>query len=307
VLARLVLLLALGAWAPASWAEPLRYCERPVELSVRQQDVMLRFAGLIKTELENSGQRLALMARSGQDLHRLGHRYSHAGLSLQDSPNTPWSVRQLYYACEEQRPRIFDQGITGFVMGTNNPQLGYVSLLLLPDEAAQPLERAALDPRQALHVLASQYSANAYAYSDLFQNCNQWVVELMALAWGWPTPSVEPSRAELQAWLLSQQYQPSLMDVGWAPVVWAASLLPYVHNSDHPAADLAARHYRVTMPASLESFARQRYPDARRVELCHTEQRLVIHRGWEPLAEGCVAGEGDEVVLVRADEVGGKH
>ena len=70
--------------------------------------------------LEASGQAVALVARSGLDLDRFAVRYSHAGVSLRDSPNTPWSVRQLYFACEERAPRLYDQGLAGFVQGTRD-------------------------------------------------------------------------------------------------------------------------------------------------------------------------------------------
>ena len=52
------------------------------------------------------------------DLSRFGVRYSHSGVSLKTGDNAPWSVRQLYYACDEERPRLYDQGLAGFVFGT---------------------------------------------------------------------------------------------------------------------------------------------------------------------------------------------
>ena len=153
-------------------------------LSAEQKDKIFRFAGVIKAELERSGAGQALVARSGLDLGRFGIRYSHAGVSLKASPDTPWSVRQLYFACDEGRPLIFDQGLSAFLMGTDEPGLGYVSVLLLPAAEGALLERAALDNQQALALLGGEYSANAYPFSVGFQNCNQWVIELLAAAWG---------------------------------------------------------------------------------------------------------------------------
>jgi hypothetical protein len=331
--------LSLGLWLGSPFgaqASSLRYCEHQVELTPRQQDHLLRFAAAVKGELEASGQRVALASRSGQDLHRIGQRYSHAGVSLLASPNTPWSVRQLYYACEEQRPRIFDQGLAGFVMGTANPELGYISLVLLPTDPAKAraLEQAALDKPQALNILATRYSANAYAFSDIYQNCNQWVAELLATAWhplaapapASPSPSPSPltdtpagadaadgtphspegpepqawGRMSSQAWLQAQGYQPTSVELGWAALIWAANIVPFVHNNDHPDVDLAARRYRVSLPASIESFIHAQAPEAQRIELCHNLHHIVIHRGWSPLAEGCQPGDGD--VVQRLDD-----
>jgi hypothetical protein len=173
----------LAPWA-ASHAGALRYCDPPAALSAAQQDRLLRLGAVIKAALEDSGHSLALIARSGLDLSRFGMRYSHAGVSLQASANAPWSVRQLYYDCDERRPRIFDQGIAGFLLGTGDPAIGYVSVLLMPAADAAPLERAVQDRRQALRLLGTTYSANAYPFALRYQNCNQWVAEMLAVAWG---------------------------------------------------------------------------------------------------------------------------
>ncbi|MDP1086386.1 DUF2145 domain-containing protein, partial [Klebsiella pneumoniae] len=83
-------------------------------------------------------------------LSRFGLRYSHAGIALADGLGSPWAVRQLYYACSEGAPRLFDQGLAGFVAGNDDADLGYVSLVLLPPEVAAPVARATLDKGLAL-------------------------------------------------------------------------------------------------------------------------------------------------------------
>lgn len=293
----LLALTLLAASAGEVQAGSLRFCDSPAQLSAGDQDKLIRFGAVIKSQLEQSGARIALIARSGLDLDRFGQRYSHAGLSLKASGNTPWSVRQLYYACEERRPRIYDQGMSGFLLGTHDPAIGYVSIVLLPPEPAAALERAALDDRQALQLLGAAYSANAYPFSLQYQNCNQWLAELMATAWGSFGAGDEP-RARAQRWLREQAYEPAVMDVHWMPLMWAGSIVPWVHRDDHPAEDLAAARFRVSMPASIEAFVRARWPSAQRLEFCHSARQIVIRRGWEPIAEGCQAGPGDEVLAL---------
>ena len=300
--------MCLGA-CTLGQAAALRYCDAPADLSARQQDTLLRFSGLIKAELEREARPVALVSRSGLDLSRFDLRYSHAGLSLQAGDGGAWSVRQLYYDCDAKRPRLFDQGLAGFVVGTDNPGLGYVSLVFLPDPAARALEAAALDKRRAMEVLAPTYSANAYAFGTRYQNCNQWVAELMASAWGGATPEPtdrenkpesgpEGRRGFAQRWLAEAGYEATVFEVVWRPLMWAGQILPWLHNDDHPPEDLAALRYRVSMPASLEAFVQRRWPGAERVEFCHTAQQMVVHRGWTPLAEGCVPGAGDTVLAL---------
>ncbi len=271
-----------------------RFCDRPAETSAAQQDRLLRFAAVVKQALDRSGRGVALIARSGLDLSRFDLRYSHAGISLKTSPNGPWSVRQLYYACDESRPRLFDQGMAGFLLGTDNPSVGYVSLVLLPESDGEALARTSLDPRLALDLLAADYSANAYAFSTRYQNCNQWVMELIASAWGRLDPA-RPAREEAQRWLQAQGYAPASIGVSHA-LVFAAQFVPLIHVSDHPPDDLYALKLRISMPSSIEAFVRQQAPQAERMELCHDERHVVVHRGWQPLGPGCQAGPGDEVI-----------
>lgn len=289
-------LAACGPWAVCQ-ASLSRTCDAPERISPAQKDTLLRFGGIVKDELEKSGQRVALIARSGLDLSRFAMRYSHAGVSLKASENTPWSVRQLYFACDEQRPRIFDQGMSGFVLGTNEPALGYVSIVFLPSAEADELERAALDNRRALQLLSPAYSANAYPFSLKYQNCNQWLMELLATTWG-RLESSDPPRAQAQSWLKDQGYAPSVMALGSQPMMWLGAFVPWVHSDDHPPEDTAQALYRVSMPASLEAFVRARVPGATRMELCHTDRHVVIRHGWEPIADGCEPGERDTVVTL---------
>jgi hypothetical protein len=299
------LLALLNAPWTASCASALHLCAGPDALSPADKDRLFRFSAIVKAELEQSGERLALIARSGLDLRRFGARYSHAGVTLKASANAPWSVRQLYYACDEERPHIYDQGMSGFVLGTDEPALGYISLVFLPPPAAAALEATALDNRQALQVLNARYSANAYPYSLQYQNCNQWVMEVLALAWAPLDANADKdarlpasTRQEAQQWLQAHGYTPSVMDVGSRLLMALGNVMPWLHSDDHPDEDLARAVYRVSMPASIEAFVRQEMPSASRVEICHNQRQVVIHRGWDAMAEGCQAGAGDTVIAL---------
>ena len=294
-------LIALCSLAAAAWsdcqASAMRFCDKQAQFSADQQDKLFRFGSIIKAELDKSGQNMALIARSGLDLSRFGVRYSHAGLSLKASQNTAWSVRQLYYACDEQKPRIYDQGMSGFVLGTDDASIGYVSVVFLPPDEAAELERAALDNKHALQLLSPTYSANAYPFSLRYQNCNQWVIELLAAAWG-HLDEADDLRAQTQRWLKDQGYLPSVFDLGFRPLMWLGAFIPWIHADDHPAEDTAQLIYRVSMPASIEAFVHGTLPGATRMEFCHTERHVVIRHGWDAIPEGCRPGEQDEVITL---------
>ena len=261
---------------------------------------MLRFGAVIKAELERAGRGVALISRSGLDLERFGQRYSHAGISLRASREAPWAVRQLYFDCDLARPRIFDQGLAAFLIAAEEARQGWVSIVFLPPAAATALERSALDDRLALDLLGSDYSANAYAFGLRYQNCNQWVVELLASAW---RPAAEAhadagpvnGRAPAQRWLHQQGYEPTAFEVNGLIAAWAEAFVPWVHGDDHPPEERARHRYHVSMPASIEAFVQQQLPQAQRVEICHDGRQVVLRRGWTPIAEGCRPAAGDEV------------
>jgi hypothetical protein len=274
-----------------------RFCDVPQNRGAADHDRLLRFAAVAKQELEASGARAAIVARSGLALERFGVRYSHAGLSLKASANGAWSVRQLYFSCDEGRPRIYDQGMAGFVFGSADAQLGYLSILTLPADDEARLEAAALDRELALSLLGADYSANAYAFGLSYQNCNQWLAELIAAAWA-PLARDAPLRAEAQRWLAEQGYTPTPIDLGSRWLMAAVAFVPWLRVDDHPEQDLQALRFRISLPASIEAFVRQRLPGARRIELCHDGRRVVVRRGWVPIEAGCVASGDDRVIAL---------
>jgi hypothetical protein len=284
------LLVALAAGAAQAGSVLPQGCDRPVAVNATQQDRLLRFTAVVREALAASGAPAALIARSGTDLSRLGLRYSHAAVALADGLDTPWAVRQLYYACAEGQPRLFDQGLAGFVTGSDDPNVSYLSVLLLPPEAGTALAAAALDRPRALGLLNARYSANAYPFSTDYQNCNQWVAELLAAAVAGTT-----TRAEAQAWLQREGYAPQPVRVSpW--LMLAGRFVPWLHFHDHPAALLDAGLVQTSLPDSLEAFALQRWPAARRIEFCHGPQGLLQRVDGPPLADGCRPQPGDRVV-----------
>jgi hypothetical protein len=290
--------LVLGFCGSAVAGLPV-LCERGKDMGAADQDRVLRFAGAVKNELERSGSDVAIVARAGLDLSRFDLLYSHAGIALRDNPAGPWSVRQLYYNCDESRPRLFDQGMSGFALGSETPAQGHISLLFPADAAAASLARAALDKRLALDLLAGQYSANAYAFGTRYQNCNQWVAELIASAWGgFKADGTPRARDRAQAWLRAQGYAAGPVKVPSRWLMFAGQFVPLVHVDDHPVDDVYALALRVSVPDAIEDFVHTQAPATRRVELCHDARHIVVHRGWERLGSGCEPLPGDDVIAL---------
>ena len=175
----------------------------------------------------------------------------------------------------------------------------------LPADAAAALRRAALDTPRALHLLAAEYSANAYPFSLRYQNCNQWVMELLAMAWG-DLADGDELRARAQDWLRGADYAPEPVAVGSRLLMLASAFIPFLHLDDHPAADRDAMLLRVSLPSTVEAFVRAAPAGSERVELCHDGRQVVVHRGWTPIAAGCKPADGDRVVPLRLRTGGGR-
>lgn len=277
-------------------------CEPAVEPEAPRLALALRLAAAVRAELaryEPSEAPVALVARAGLDLSLFGQRYSHAGLSAREHPDGPWTVRQLYFACDEGRPRIFDQGLAAFLAGNESPEGPQLTVVLPAPAAGAALARAAADDALARRLLGTSYSANAHAFAVRHQNCNQWVAEMLAAAWG-ALPAQGEARAQAQAWLRASGFEPTVFGLAWPPLRPLAPFVRWVREDDHPREDLSAWRYRVVMPQSLEAFVRRVEPGSRRLEFCLRGDRLVVREGWEPMPESCAPGPGDRVIELLA-------
>ena len=281
----------------AASADSLYYCGHPAQTGTAQADRMLQMGSLVEKLLEHSDSRAVIISRSGFDLRRFDIRYTHAGIALKSEGG--WQVRQLYFDCQEERPRIFDQGVPGFVLSQDDEKSIYVSLLLLPKTEEVLLEQDAVDKRLSLSLLASEYSANAYPFSTRYQNCNQWVIEMIAQAWGGLATQNEvvAQRREAQSWLVANGYPASEIRIN--PLfMFASRFVPFLHREDHPEAELADNLYRVSMPAAIEGFVKARAPATTRTELCLNGKTVVIREGWKAFGEACRAEDGDKTVAL---------
>ena len=282
----------------------MAYCNEPAPLSAAQNDRLIRFGAIVKAELERSGASVALIARSGLDLGRFGQRYSHAGVSLKAGPESPWAVRQLYFDCDERRPRLFDQGMAAFVLGGNEPTLGYVSVLLLPPAPAAALERTALDNRQALALLGRELQRQRLPLQPALPELQPVGGRAAGHRLGprrrnaAARRTVRPTQRErAQAWLQGRRLRGHRLrrrlaraDVGRqpsSPGCTATTTRPKTSSSRSTASACRPRS-RPSCGASCR--ARRGWSSAT------PRRQVVIRRGWEPIAEGCQAGAQDTVI-----------
>jgi len=281
-----VALLAIGLWAaPARAGLPdWVSCTTPAIQPAAELDAHLQLTALIQDEWRRRGAPVALISRSGLDLRPIGHRYSHAGFMTGAS-----SVRQLYFDCAAARPRIFDEGLAGFVLGVASQDTSRFSVVWWPAQPAAVLAQGVTDDVLAMAILSPAYQAHAHAWSLQSQNCNQWVVEMLAASFGGGT-----RREAAQRWLRERGYEGSAVQLPWVGWLLAAAVIPHLGLQHHPEDNLQALRLEVSLPASVEAWVRRQWPLADRVEWCRRGNEVVVRRGWQPLDDPCTPQSGDE-------------
>jgi hypothetical protein len=266
--------------SPFSWAS----CPNPPVAEAADWDVHLQLAALIQAEWRARAAPVALISRSGLNLQPIGHHYSHAGFLT-----SAGTVRQLYFDCETARPRVFDEGLASFVGGVSREGLPRFSVVWWPPDPAGDVARTVADEGLGAAMVAPVYQAQAHVWSPHTQNCNQWLVEMLGVAFGGGA-----DRAAAQAWLRAQGYSGSVVQLPWVGWLMAAALLPHMGLRHHPDSDLQALRFEVSLPAAVERFVERRWPQAERVEWCLRGREVVVRRRWQPLDRHCTPADGDE-------------
>lgn len=208
----------------------------------------------IKTReaLQRTGASVVLLARVGQDLSEHGLRYSHMGIAAYDADAGRWQVTHLLNECGTGHSALYREGLANFFMDDLHV---FETLIVVPRSEVQRALADAL--KSGLHVVmhAPAYSTIAYPYSTRYQNCNQWVLELVA---GSAAPPGQYSdRRSAQQWLAQSAYRPSVIRISSGKRLGARLFSTNVRFDDHPSGALSSERYQVVSVESVVSFLRE--------------------------------------------------
>ncbi|MCW5575216.1 MAG: DUF2145 domain-containing protein [Burkholderiales bacterium] len=239
----LALLLGLPAAAPAETR-----CEpRPIEAKALRGGLDLALK--TREALQRSGASVALLARAGQDVSRHGLRYTHMGIVSRDAVSGHWQVTHLLNECGTAHSSLYQEGLGNFFM---DDLYAFETLMVIPGEDMQRMLQEAL--KAGLHVSLhnAAYSTIAYPFSTRYQNCNQWVLELVAAVAA--TPGTVQDRASAQQWLSRSAYRPTQIRIPAGQRLGARLFAANVRFDDHPPG--AIGRYEVVSVESVVSFLR---------------------------------------------------
>lgn len=254
--AALLALLLCGNGASAGTS-----CEEVVTSAGAMQKA-LELARRVTDKLDESGGQVALVARVGQDLSKYNLRFSHLGFVVRNHPNGQWSVVHDLNLCGTDASQLYVQGVGNFF--SDDLHEYEAAILILPAELQKKLESVLVSATKMKRLHESKYSVVAYPFNTLYQNSNQWALEVLASVMA-PEGDVA-TRVEAQRWLKDVGFEPTLLKIPALSRLGGRMFKANVAFNDHPDEfRWSDRIYVVTVDAMFD-FLRKRYPqDSRRL------------------------------------------
>jgi hypothetical protein len=245
--------LFINVWhAPEVAARECATRHPEVETTARMFDMALS----IRNALDGFSPQadVVMLARGGQDLTRFGLVYSHLAFAFRDA-NGHWRVAHELNECKTDHSDLYREGLVNFV---GESVLRADVLVIVPHADLQRRLKELLtsdgSPVRALHE--PSYSLVAYPFSTRYQNSNQWVLEVLAVA-AMPSSSGAISRKEVQDWLKDKGYVPSTLHIKVHERIAARLWVSNANTVDHPASERLSGNYSVVTVDSVVDFMKK--------------------------------------------------
>lgn len=227
------ILLGLSLALTAGAAQAGRSCEaRKLTPQALERGLALahRAHEALEAEHVRSGARVVVLARAGQDLTKYGLHYSHLGYAYRDpaAGRPAWRVLHKLNHCGTPVGALYRQGLGEFFL--DDPWRHEAAWAVLRSDLQEALLPLLKDNAAAARLHQRSYSMVSYAWGTKYQQSNQWAVETLALA----QPRPAAGRAQAQAWLRQQGYQPSTLRLGPLTRLGGRMSAANIAFDDHP-------------------------------------------------------------------------
>jgi len=244
--------VSLSTLVPPAWAG--RTCEdKPQRIEAVTQGLAL--AERTVKRLDESGEKVVVIARVGQNLQEYGLRYSHLGFAYKDGD--VWRVLHKLNQCGTDTASIYKEGIGDFFLDT--PYEYIAGVMTLRQDVQQRLLPLLQEPYLAAGIHTRAYSMVAYPWATDYQQSNQWAIELMAVAMG----ARAANREAAQDWLKSADYEPTELHLSTLQRLGARLTTANVSFDDHPnVLRFTGRIRTVTVDSVMAWLQRSGYGEA---------------------------------------------
>lgn len=222
-----------------------RQCEsRPLDVDTVRRS--LELAERTARRLDESGARVVVLARAGQDLGRYGLTWSHMGFAYREEGGR-WRVLHKLNHCGTAAGGLYRQGLGEFFL---DRMFRYeAGFSVLAPEVQSRLLPVLRDNGSVMRWHVEAYSMVAYPWSLRYQQSNQWVLETLAAA---AEPSIA-TRSQAQGWLRMRDYQPAMLRLSAIERLGARVTTAHIAFDDHPDAQrFTGRIETVTVDSAFE-------------------------------------------------------
>lgn len=224
---RAVWVAAIAGGALAGGAHAGRSCEEQkpsVQTIARGMDLAARTA----KALDQTGAKVVVLGRAGQDLSKYKLRYSHLGWAYK-TPEGKWRVVHKLNDCGTAVAHIYRQGLGEFFL---DDLWRFEAVWAVPTpEVQERLLDVLQDRKKSLALHHSAYSMVSYPWSTKYQQSNQWAIETLAEAM---EPTTVRNREQAQDWLKFKGYEPSVMKIGALTRLGGRITAANIAFDDHP-------------------------------------------------------------------------
>ena len=222
-------LAALGLALALAWgtAEAGRSCEQK-PLSAQAVARAMALAEKTAARLDQTGARVVVLARAGQNLGEYGLRYSHLGFAYREGEHGPWRVVHKLNQCSSSRASLYRQGLGEFFL--DDLWQYEAALVVLAPAAQAALATTLRDNARVARLDTPAYNMVAYPWSGRYQQSNQWAIETLAMT---QDPGAD-TRERAQAWLRLKGYEPTTLRLSTAKRLGARLFAANVAFDDHP-------------------------------------------------------------------------
>jgi hypothetical protein len=230
------------------------YAGTPCEGAAATPDsarLALEMADATRAALAKVDDDVVLIARVGQDLSKYHLTYSHMAFAVREHPAGAWSVVHKLNTCGTATSHLYDEGLVNFF---SDAPLRYQSGIWRLQPQVQARLKKALLGKKAQDYQEPNYNLVAYPFSTRYQNSNGWVLEVLAFALA---PEDEANtRQTAQAWLKSNGYVPTELELGTLTRLGARVSKANVSFDDHPSALRWNGHIQTVTVDSVVTFLR---------------------------------------------------
>ena len=212
-----------------------RPCETTKPLTVATVEQALNLAVRTLQTLDESGAKVVVLARAGQDLSKYDLFYSHLGFAYRNDDaqgNHVWRIVHKLNQCGTATSDMYRQGLGDFFL---DDLWRYQAAWITPTPEVQDKLLALLqDNAKVLQMHVAAYNMLAYPWSSKYQQSNQWAMETLAMAVTAQTPTPAATREQAQAWLQFSGYQPATLNIGAFTRLGARMFKANIAFDDHP-------------------------------------------------------------------------